>query len=67
MNCFRVFESGSNLIGAQMQKVEFYIPCKIQQTTVFQDFRIATFPLDFIMYEVKRLSFNQAHQPLYVP
>ena len=30
-NCFRMFESGSNLIRLQMQKVEFFIPFKIQQ------------------------------------
>ena len=34
--------------------------------TVFQDFRIATFPLDFIMYEVNGLSFNQEQQHLCV-
>ena len=42
----------------------------IQNSTgliVFQDFRIAKFRLDSIMYEGMELAFNQAHQPLYVP
>ena len=30
--CFKMFESGSNLIGIQMQKIEFFMPFKIQQT-----------------------------------
>ena len=40
---------------------------KLNILNSFQDFRIATFPLDSIMYEGKGLELNQAHQPLYVP
>ena len=29
INCFRMFDSGSNLIGLDMEKVEFHIPFKI--------------------------------------
>jgi hypothetical protein len=65
-----MFESGSNLIGLDMEKIEFHIPFKIQQTYSFQDFRIgriATFSLDSITYEGMGLVFNQEHQALYVP
>jgi hypothetical protein len=31
IHCFRMFESGSNLIGLHMEKVESHIPFKIQQ------------------------------------
>ena len=51
-----MFESGFNLIEHRIEKVEFSIP-----------FRIATIPLDFIMYDGMGLTFNQANQSLYVP
>ena len=62
-----MFESGSNLIGLHMQKVEFRSYSKFNKLNSFQDFRIAMFPLDSIMYEGMGLAFNQEHQPLYVP
>ena len=49
------------------KKYNFRSHSKFNRLNSFQDFRIATFPLYFIMYSVKGLSFNQTHQPLYVP
>jgi hypothetical protein len=69
INCFRMFESGSNLIGFHMEKVEFHIPFKFRLYG-FQDFRIrriAKFSLDSIVYKGMGLAFNQEHQALYVP
>jgi hypothetical protein len=53
-----------------MEKVEFHIPFKIQQTRSFQDFRIgriATFSLNSITYEGMGLAINQENQACYVP
>ena len=51
-----MFASGFNLIEHHMQKVEFSIL-----------FKIATIPLDFIMYDGMGLTFNQENQSLYIP
>jgi hypothetical protein len=67
-----MFESGSNLIKLHMKKVEFHIPFKSANFTVF---RISAFKnlwdctisrLNIIMYEGMGLAFNQKHQALYV-
>jgi hypothetical protein len=55
-----MFESGSNLIGLHMEKVEFHNPFKIQQTSGLVRL------LDSIAYEGIGLAFTQEHQAHYV-
>jgi hypothetical protein len=65
-----MFESGSNLIGLHMEKVEFHTHSKFNRLKSFQDFkigRIATFSFDSITYEGMGLAFNQENQALCVP
>ena len=49
-----MFESGSSLVGLHMEKIEFHILFKIQQTQQFlgiQDQWDCGISLDYIMYE----------------
>lgn len=63
INCFMMFEGGSNLVGLHMvinfSKLNSFQNCMIGQ--------IAIFILDYIMYEGMELRFNQKHQVLYIP
>ena len=61
-----MFESGSNLIGLQMQKSRIFDPIQNSTDLKFLGLKIAMFQLGFIMYEGMGLAFNQAHQPLYI-
>ena len=70
MKCVEMFESGSNLIELHMEKIEFHILFKIQQTYQFlgiQDQWYCGISLDYTMYEGMGLAFNQEHQALYLP
>jgi hypothetical protein len=65
-----MFESGSKFQPHWTSYGENKILDPIQNSadlTVYRIGRIATFPLDSIMYAGMELAFNQEHQTLYVP
>jgi hypothetical protein len=65
--CLRVVTTSLDFIW---RKYNFRSHSKLSRLNGFRDFkigRIATFPLDSIMYEGMELAFNQDHQALYVP